>query len=334
MGNERPPRPYPRCRSKSFLDEVRSQIHQNLTEDILDLNGVKFQLSLRVQLRKISPGGRDELTSSVLRHNQEAVLQAHDIDEALNRAFPRILETFEKWTQRGSGWVVDRVETLWLDIGRYQPLRGVFYIPLPAALKNKKAIINVKNNDDICLRRPIRSALFPVDKNPQRPANYPTTDDLNFTDVSAPTSISQIPRVEKQNNLALNVFGWDKGVIVRRLSKQPVDKPRINLLLPGKAGKFHYTWVKDLNRLLYDQGNFRERKHFCERCIHGYSREDLLEAHTPECRGIGQNAVRVEMPEEGKNKVLFQNHHKQLYQHLISSTPTTKPSQLKSKSQS
>ena len=88
--------------------------------------------------------------------------------------------------------------------------------------------------------------------------------------------------------------------------------PRINLLLIGQAGKLHYTWIKNLNRLLYDQSKHKERKHFCERCLHGYSREDLLEAHRPECKGIGQTAVRVEMPEEGKNKLTFQNYHKQL----------------------
>ena len=47
-----------------------------------------------------------------------------------------------------------------------------------------------------------------------------------------------------------------------------------------------YTWVKNLNRLLYDQSKHREKKHFCERCLHGYSREDLLEAHKPDCQGI------------------------------------------------
>ena len=85
-----------------------------------------------------------------------------------------------------------------------------------------------------------------------------------------------------------------------------------NLLLIEKVGKFHYTWVKNLNRLLYDQSKHREKIHFCERCLHGYSREDLLEAHKPDCQGIGQTAVRVEMPEEGKNKLTFQNNHKQL----------------------
>ena len=140
-----------------------------------------------------------------------------------------------------------------------------------------------------------------------RPSQYPTQDNLNFEGIDAPTPISQISKVEKQNNLAINVFGWDKGVIVHHLSKQPANMPRINLLLIEKAGKFHYTWIKDLNRLLYDQTKHQERKHFCERCLHGYSREDLLES-----RGIGQTAMRMEMPEEGKNKLAFQNHHKQL----------------------
>ena len=127
-----------------------------------------------------------------------------------------------------------------------------------------------------------------------------------------PHPVSQIPKVERQNDLAINVFGWDKGVIVHHLSKQPEEGARINLLLIEKAGKFHYTWIKDLNRLLYDQSKHRERKHFCVRCLHGYTCEDLLEAHRPECKGIGQTAVRVEMPEGGKNKLAFQNHHKQL----------------------
>ena len=209
--------------------------------------------------------------------------------------------------------MVDRVQTLWLDIARYQPLRGGSYIPLPAAVRSKKAVINVKNRDH-CLRWALRVALAypPPPHNPERPRWYPTEYDLNFQGIDAPSPISQIPKGEKQSNLAINVFGWDKGVTVHRLSKQPQEIPRINRLLTEMAGKFHYTWIKNLNRLLFDQSKHRERKHFCERCLHAYRREDLLEAQRPECRGIGQTAVRVEMPEEGKNKLTLQNHHKQL----------------------
>ena len=296
---------------RAFLESTESQIRRKLEEELRALGGgLKFQLALKVDLVKVNPDGNEDYTDPVLRHKQETVLQESEITAALRQAFPRVLETLEKWTQRGSGWAVVQVHTLWLDIARYQPLRGGSYIPLPPALKNKKAVVNVKNMDDHCLRWALRSALFQAAKDPQRPAKYPTEDGLDFTGIEAPTPISQIGMVERQNNLAINVFGWDKGVIVHRLSKQPEDMPRTNLLLIEKAGKFHYTWIKNLNRLLYDQSKHREKKHFCKRCLHGYSREDLLEDHKPECQRIGQTAVRVEMPQEGK--FTFQNHHKQL----------------------
>ena len=103
---------------KTFLEGVRPQIHSKLEEELQALHGIKFQLSLKVQLSK-DFGNVKEFVSPVLRHKQEVLLQVNEIDEAINKDIPRILEILEKWTQRGSGWVVDRVELLWLDIARY-----------------------------------------------------------------------------------------------------------------------------------------------------------------------------------------------------------------------
>ena len=150
-------------------------------------------------------------------------------------------------------------------------------------VRNKKAVVNVTNNDDSCLRWALRSAIFSVHKNPQRPTLYHTQDGLGFTGIAAPTPISHVPKVERLNNLAMNVFGWDKGFCIHHLSNQPTGLHRINLPLIEKAGKFHYTWIKSLNRILHDQTCHRDRKIFCERCLYGYSREDLLEAHKPDC---------------------------------------------------
>ena len=207
---------------RAFLDDARPQIRKKLTEEVVALKGVKFQLALKVSLRKDRPDGAEEYTDPVLRHKQETLLGASELTrrETLDKAFPHILELLEKWTQRGSGWAVDRVETVWLDIARYQPLRGGSYIPLPAAVKNKKAVVNVKNKDDHCLRWALRSALFPAAKNPQRPTKYSVQDGLDLGGVDAPMPVSQILKVERQNNLAINVFGWDKGVIVYQSSKQ------------------------------------------------------------------------------------------------------------------
>ena len=88
---------------RAFMQEVEPRIHDKLSEEILALNGVKFQLALKVQLQKESPDGNEEYTDPVLRHKQEALLQASEINEDLNRATPYLLELLEKWTQRGSG---------------------------------------------------------------------------------------------------------------------------------------------------------------------------------------------------------------------------------------
>ena len=220
---------------KTYLEGVRPQIHSKLEEELQDLHGIKFQLSLKVQLSK-DFGNDKEFVSPVLRHKQEVLLQVNEIDEVINKAIPKILEILEKWTQRGSGWVFDRVELLWLDIARYQPLIGGSYVPLPPEVERKKAVINVKNEDDHCLRWALRSALFPIAKDPQGTAKYPIEDGLNFEGINSPTPVSQVKKVEKQNNLAINVFGWEKGnVIIYHFSKQSGDIKRINLLLIEKG---------------------------------------------------------------------------------------------------
>ena len=178
----------------------------------------------------------------------------------------------EGWSEKGSGWAVDEILEAFINVARYTPLRGGTYIELPRLLKNKKAIINVKNRDNMCLRWALRAHLFPANKNGDRPSSYPTNDGLNFEHIDFPTPVSQIDRLERQNpGLAINVFGWDKDqVIVHRISEQAGNIPRINLMITTQGDNTHYSYVKRLTALLYDQNRHNESKHFCERCLHGY----------------------------------------------------------------
>ena len=47
---------------------------------------------------------------------------------------------------------------------KYMPLCGSSYIPLPKFIAAKKAIINLKNEDDECFKWAITRALNPVEK--------------------------------------------------------------------------------------------------------------------------------------------------------------------------
>ena len=53
--------------------------------------------------------------------------------------------------QHSSGWIIDRVHALGIELSKYQPIRGSTFIQLPSELRNKKAIVNVINRDQKCM---------------------------------------------------------------------------------------------------------------------------------------------------------------------------------------
>ena len=78
-----------------------------------------------------------------------------------------VLESLEKFQRQGSNWRFHSVLRLDLHTVKYVPLGGssYIYIPLSKFIAAKKAIINLKNEDDECFKWAITRALNPVKKN-------------------------------------------------------------------------------------------------------------------------------------------------------------------------
>ena len=68
---------------------------------------------------------------------------------SLNSAYEELKHRPDIWTGLGSGWMIDKLEDINIDIANYNPLAGSSYISLPPELSNpKKALINLKNKDN------------------------------------------------------------------------------------------------------------------------------------------------------------------------------------------
>ena len=62
----------------------------------------------------------------------------------------------------GSNWQFRSVVNLDVNAEVYRPLRGNSCIPLPKELANKKAIINLKNNDNLCFKWAVTLSLIHI----------------------------------------------------------------------------------------------------------------------------------------------------------------------------
>ena len=252
------------------------------------------------------------------KENEPHVFNRYDkelIEQKFDEFIDRIKGEIQSWSENGSGWEVERILTAYVNVARYEPLRGGTYLPLPAKLANKKAIINVQNRDNECLKWSLRAALFPPQDgtNSQRPSQYPVNNGSNYVGIDFLTPVKQIDKLEKQNpHLAINVFGWeDERVIVHRISRKEKSVPRTSLMLIESGKTQHYCYVKHDGALLFDK-NINNKTFYYMMCLTRFTRADLLENHEKYCNGVNGRPTTIEMPEERKNTLSFKNHHKQM----------------------
>ena len=136
-------------------------------------------------------------------------------------------------------------------------------------------------------------------------------NELNYDGIDFPVSQKHYNKVEKQNSIRINVFGYENGQPFPIYISKETFKDQMNLLLITKDEKKHYVLIKDLNASMYNQSKHKERKHFCMYCLQCFSSERVLVKHANNCLTIS-GAQAINMPKQGENILKFNNFHKQL----------------------
>ena len=134
------------------------------------------------------------------------------------------------------------------------------YTELPTELRNpKKGLINIKNKDDECFRWCHIRHLNPQIEHPERikKGDKQMINELNYDGIAFPVTQKQYNKIETQNSIKINVFGYENGQpFPIHISKKEAFKDQMNPLLITKDEKKHYVLIKDFNSFMYNQ-----RKH-------------------------------------------------------------------------
>ena len=241
-------------------------------------------------------------------------LKSTNIEKLLKKGFGKILKDVEEFNLNSSNWVFKEVLRLEVHSVEYNPIKGSSYIDLPQWIKNKQAIINIKNRDDKCFIWSILRYLYPKEKDAQYLKDLRKYEfSLNTKGLTFPLKLKDITKFEKLNPeiSGINVFSND-GLTIYPLRMAERDcKNTIDLFLHEEDGDSHYSLIKNFHRLIKSQlTKSKDGKIFiCKRCFTHFTKEELLEKHIKYCSN--NQTVAVKMPE--LNTYLhFKNYYKQL----------------------
>jgi hypothetical protein len=258
----------------------------------------------------------------------KVILNESSIGEYINSVKLDISNKIDNYTNRGSDWHFITASRIDLKCVVYLPMNAGKFIDLPKLIRNKQAIINVKNKDNECFKWAILSALHPVGfkDHPQLVSKYHAfQNELDFAGIEFPVKIKDIKKFENQNvNLSVNVYGitddidryekqYQKGtleddiVLIYPLyvSDYYDRQHNIDLILIRKGEDSHYAWIKDISRLVRHYNKHHGVHHMCRRCLHVFSEREYLDNHVEYCRGLNE-ACQVPIFKEGS--IEFKNY--------------------------
>ena len=230
-----------------------------------------------------------------------------DIKNQIDRQVDLLQDT------EGSGWEFEELDNIDILTVGFDPLRASKWIPLPKKIKDKKAVINIKNDDDNCFMWCVARAISPTEHNAHRIDKKlkEAAKTLNMKGIRAPTPIEDIHKFENQNpDFSIVVLGLNKydNIIVLKDSKYTIERKNFVLLLMMKDEdkNTHYTLVNNDSRLLSDQfSKHKEGKFICWNCINFFNEKENFLIHREYCKN--NNPCIIKMPEEG-SFIKFKKH--------------------------
>lgn len=198
-----------------------------------------------------------------------------------------------------------QILSLTVSVAKVNSLTGSSYIPLPDWINNKKACINIKNEDNLCFVYSVLCGINTPKIHPERVSHYKNiNNNLIYKDEDMPMCINKIIYFEKKNKLRINVFGIEKKDIITLYNthlKTNTDYPLINLLYFVDEGKKHYCYVKDLSRLLSNQSNEKNSHHknlVCPYCLQFSTNSGHSEAAMKKHQEYCISGQRCNMPKD------------------------------------
>ena len=151
----------PRHAPREFLQKVKTEVLKLMREN----RRTRVRMILNCEMtRKELFSESTQILNAFFHSDTVENLEGTDEREVHDRSVQTIEERIQNFKQRGSNWRFERVLSLDIHFTDFIPLRGSTFIPFPRKIRDKKAVINMKNDDNLCFKWSVTRSLNPVEK--------------------------------------------------------------------------------------------------------------------------------------------------------------------------
>ena len=194
------------------LEASKSSIKDLFSNLLNETKGFKYQITQKVLLKKYKTDGETEFRPVNFNSTTKTVIN-HKFK--LESSFQEILYLIDNKINEGSGWIVESIESQYIDISTYRPLSRISYVGLPVELKSsKKGLINIKNNGQKCFLWCHVRHINPIKIHPgiTTKEDKKLVKNLDNDQIEFPVQEKDFSKIETKNNICINVFGYENGL--------------------------------------------------------------------------------------------------------------------------
>ena len=117
----------------NHFTKTRALVESHLENLLKDMQGFKFIETLEVTFEKDTIDSKTGKHVSIYKKaffngKAKTITKANNIEHELSVSRQEILNVIDKWVSEGSGWVIDRIDSHYINVTTYTPLHGSSYI--------------------------------------------------------------------------------------------------------------------------------------------------------------------------------------------------------------
>ena len=122
------------------LEASKSSI-KDLFNDLLNgTKGFKYQITVKALLKKYKSNGEIEFAPAYFNSLTKTIINRR---YKLDQSFEETLYRIDAWINKGSGWIIESIESQYINISTYRLLVGSSYTDLAIEIKHpRKRLIN------------------------------------------------------------------------------------------------------------------------------------------------------------------------------------------------